>query len=338
MWGDSDALPALGQQLPASAGLVPRVVADVLAALPQRAAAGREPSLRMSVVEIFGDTVSDLLNDSGAIGAWHGVAARAVAKGLADVVVEDTAHAAALLRLAEDAKRRAATEMNERSSRAHCLLMLSLVQRAADGSTVRATLTLADLGGCELLKKSKATGERLQEAVNINLGLLALKNVIIALHQGRSYVPFQDDKLTMLLAPSLGGRGRSVVIVTGRPEAAHATETLQALRFAQTCGCVELSAQGGWSEVTAAAALRTIDSQIDAVQREIARKERWETRVVRRRDERAGLAAGMAGLDGAYKTDMEYEEVKVSGLFGAEAEHEELERLLQARRELVGAE
>lgn len=53
---------------------------------------------------------------------------------------------------------------------------------------------------------------------------------------------------------------------------------------------------------------------------------------------RAGLAAGMAGLDGAYKTDMEFEEVKVSGLFGAEDEHKELERLLLARQELVGRE
>ena len=138
----------------------------------------------------------------------------------------------------------------------------------------------------------------------------------------------------------------------------------QALRFAETCAAVELSSSGAWSELTAAAALRTLDSQIDAVHREIARKERWETKVtclpyhhplpphtspstltitpyapqvIRRRDVRAGLAAGMAGLDGAYKTDLEFEEVKVSGLTGAEAEHEELERLLQARQELVGA-
>ena len=42
---------------------------------------------------------------------------------------------------------------------------------------VKSTLTLADLGGCEVIKKSMATGERLQEAVQINLGLLALKKV-----------------------------------------------------------------------------------------------------------------------------------------------------------------
>ena len=35
--------------------------------------------------------------------------------------------------------------------------------------------------------------------------------------------------MALLLQASLGGRGRSVVIVTGRTEAEHATETLQAL-------------------------------------------------------------------------------------------------------------
>ncbi|KAL3897225.1 MAG: hypothetical protein SGPRY_013096 [Prymnesium sp.] len=193
-------------------------------------------------------------------------------------------------------------------------------------------------GGCEALKKSKATGERLEEAIRINAGLLALKNVIVALHQSRSHVPYHDSKLTTLLQPSLGCRWKLVVIVTGREEGEHAGETLEALRFAQTCASVHLASQGTWAPFVATTALRTLDSQIEAVQKEITRKERWETRIIKRRDVRAGLAAGMAGLDGAYKTDMEFEEVKVSGLFGAEDEHKELERLLLARQELVGRE
>ena len=210
MWGEVTPR-SLGGELPASAGVVPRVVADVLAALPHRCALA--PELRMSCVEVFGDSVTDLLNGGGSVGAWQGVAARAVTSGLADVVVEDAEHAVSLLQTAEDNKRRAATEMNERSSRAHCLLILTLVQHVAGGSTVRSTLTLADLGGCETLKKSKASGERMQEAVNINLGLLALKNVIIALHQRRTYVPYQDNKLTMLLQ-ALAGRSLLAVVTS----------------------------------------------------------------------------------------------------------------------------
>ena len=41
-------------------------------------------------------------------------------------------------------------------------------------------------------------GERMREAVYINLGLLALKKCIEALNSGSTYVPFQDSKLTMV--------------------------------------------------------------------------------------------------------------------------------------------
>ena len=334
MWGDD--APDCFSRLPEAAGLVPRVVAELLSALPARAAAGLRPELRMSCVEIFGDDVTDLLQ-GGAVGAWQGTAARAVARGDADVAVEGAAHAASLLAAAEANKRRAATAMNERSSRAHTVLQLTLLQHGEGGKAVRSTLTLADLGGCEAVKKSKAAGERMVEAININLGLLALKSVIVALHQGLAYVPYQDDKLTMVLQPSLGG-GRTVVLVTGRPEAAHAAETIQALRFGETCSQVEIRASGGGTD-NAAAALRTLDAQIESVQAKIRAKERWETRVLTRRDERAGKAAtdGAGGQALVYKTDLAVEEYKVSGLFGAETEHAQLERLLQARSELVGA-
>merc|ERR1719231_285628 len=121
---------------------------------------------------------------------------------------------------AEKSKRRAATAMNERSSRAHSLLMLTLEQQAADGEgIVRSQLCLADLGGCEKVKRSGAAGERLHEAININKGLLALKSVITALNQHRSYVPYQDDKLTYLLKSSLAGGARTYVLLAARPEA-----------------------------------------------------------------------------------------------------------------------
>ena len=92
--------------------------------------------------------------------------------------------------------------------------------------------------------QSALAGERLQEAVNINLGLLALKNVIDALHARRAHVPWGNDQLTALLQASLGGAGRTAVLVTGRPEGSHAHETLQALRFAEGCASVELRAKG----------------------------------------------------------------------------------------------
>lgn len=105
-----------------------------------------------------------------------------------------------------------------------------------------------------------------------------------ALHKKSSYVPYQNNKLTMLLQSSLGTHGRSFVIVTGRTEGAHVVETLEALRFAETCSQVTLRSHR-FAAASMAAALHTLDAQIEAVQQLIARKERWETRCVAHRAE-----------------------------------------------------
>lgn len=69
-------------------------------------------------------------------------------------------------------------------------------------SSMIAKFHLVDLAGSERSKKTKTTGERFKEGVNINRGLLALGNVISALgEEGRqkSYVSYRDSKLTRLL-------------------------------------------------------------------------------------------------------------------------------------------
>lgn len=60
---------------------------------------------------------------------------------------------------------------------------------------------LVDLAGSERSKKTKATGERFKEGVNINRGLLALGNVISALGDGDSkgYISYRDSKLTRII-------------------------------------------------------------------------------------------------------------------------------------------
>lgn len=175
-----------GAGLGERAGLVPRALRELLSALSaRRASLGIHSTLRLSAVEVFGDNVLDLLKEGEALGAWRGVAARALASGHADMPVGSAEEASALLLRAERTKRRAATAMNEHSSRAHTVLTLTLAQTSADGLELTSTLCLADLGGSEQLKRSGATGERLREAVNINLGLLALKSCVTALTEGR---------------------------------------------------------------------------------------------------------------------------------------------------------
>lgn len=170
----------------------------------------------------------------------------------------------------EQRKHKSATAMNDRSSRAHTVLMMSLVQRRK-GAVLRSTLHLVDLGGSEQIKKSKAEGERLKEAVDINKSLMTLGSVVDALVTNKSHVPYYESKLTMLLQPALGGNARTTVMVTAAPEKEFADETVAAMRFGERAAGVQNTS----TQATASMAevLRSMDAAIAASETTIAELE-----------------------------------------------------------------
>ena len=60
-------------------------------------------------------------------------------------------------------------------------------------------MTCARRAGSERQKRTKAEGARLREGISINMGLLALGNVVNALTEGKAHIPYRDSKLTRML-------------------------------------------------------------------------------------------------------------------------------------------
>jgi hypothetical protein len=117
------------------------------------------PQLFCSYVQVYGNEVTDLLEGGGqhAIGVWGGVAAAAIAQGAAEVAVTDAAHMQQLLFTAESNKRRAATAMNERSSRSHSILTLRMTHPLCTPLRPPSRLVIADLGGCERVMQASCS-------------------------------------------------------------------------------------------------------------------------------------------------------------------------------------
>jgi kinesin family protein 5 len=355
-------------------GVVPRACEDILETVRSWREQGFTAELGVSYVEVFGSEVSDLLHEGQIVGqgqegrynavrATDRVGHRYVLDGHIEHHVESWDEVAELLRLGDESKRRAATAMNERSTRAHTLFVLTLTAGAK-----RSRFYFADLGGSEQITKSKADADtkapvtvvggveasriswreyyehrqRIQETLNINKGLFSLKRVIEALHsrsrlsrQGvpthlLPYVPYQDSKLTMILQEALGGSARTMVLTTATMDPEHADESFQTLRFAEMCSQVQ-KRQEESQAASVREALSQITKEITQVEAAIVAKERWETKLVRRRD-----VDTVAGAFGEGKTWVREEVIPTSVLVGAEAEREQLERLLKKKQELEG--
>eukprot|EP00596_Hydrurales_sp_CCMP1899_P005227 CAMPEP_0119050078 /NCGR_PEP_ID=MMETSP1177-20130426/68072_1 /TAXON_ID=2985 /ORGANISM="Ochromonas sp, Strain CCMP1899" /LENGTH=726 /DNA_ID=CAMNT_0007028065 /DNA_START=291 /DNA_END=2471 /DNA_ORIENTATION=- len=334
-------------------GVVPRACEEILTAMEtRRGSFGIESSIGVSYVEVFGDQVSDLLKHGARCGQSKVASQRYVLLGAAERPINSMVDVAETLRVGANQKRRAATAMNDKSSRAHSLFILTLQQRCVRTNVQRTSrLFLADLGGSEQVKKSKVggavkkskgeegeegqeetstgfeMGDRMREAVYINLGLLALKKCIEALNNRALYTPYQDSKLTMLLSSGLGGDSKTSFIVCGCMDPSHASETVASLRFGEKCAMIEMEARNNANML--AGVLANIDIQIKQLEVTIKEKERWESKDVERVDtyfEENTVESAAGGR----------EVKKVFMLVGAERERNDLEKLLHRRAEFTG--
>ncbi|XP_071845091.1 uncharacterized protein [Apostichopus japonicus] len=127
----------------------------------------------------------------------------------------------------------ASTKMNAESSRSHLILAIIIEStNLATGSVVKGKLSLVDLAGSERAAKTGATAEQLKEANSINKSLSALGDVISALSSEQQFIPYRNNKLTMLMQDSLGGNAKTLMFVNISPADYNAEETVVSLTYA----------------------------------------------------------------------------------------------------------
>lgn len=219
-------------------GLIPRSLSKIFETSRIMAAEGWTWSLEASFLEVYNESLRDLLRDgscsgSPALAIQHSELWGATVTNALRVGVDSMEQIGALMSKAAKQRAVGATDMNSQSSRSHSVFTLYL--RGLNqclGEQLHGALHLVDLAGSERLDKSGAEGDRLRETKNINRSLSCLTDVFVAKSEGRGHVPFRNSKLTHLMEPCLSGHGKTLMLVNVRPEESNAHETLCALRFA----------------------------------------------------------------------------------------------------------
>ncbi|PSS21172.1 Kinesin-like protein [Actinidia chinensis var. chinensis] len=233
-----------------------------------------EYDIHVQMVEIYNEQIRDLLaEDPTTTKLEISSCASENSLSLPDATihsVKSTGDVLSLMKLGELNRVVSSTAINNQSSRSHSILTVHVHGKDVSGSILRSCLHLVDLAGSERVDKSEVTGDRLKEAQYINKSLSCLGDVITALAQKSSYIPYRNSKLTLLLQNSLGGHAKTLMFAHVSPEADSFGETISTLKFAQRVSTVELGAARKNKESSEVMELK---EQIERLKKELDNKE-----------------------------------------------------------------
>ncbi|KAE8810010.1 Kinesin-4 [Hordeum vulgare] len=235
--------------------------------------------IRVQMVEIYNEQVRDLLSEDTSSTKYpfiSDVPFLFSSNGLFNLPdakmcpVQSPSDVMNLMLLGEKHRASGSTAMNNRSSRSHSILTVHVNGKDISGNVSCSCLHLVDLAGSERVDRSEATGDRLKEAQHINKSLSCLGDVITALAQKNSHIPYRNSKLTQLLQSSLGGNAKTLMLAHISPEGESYVETLSTLKFAQRASTVELGTAHANKESND---IRVLKEQVETLKKALATKE-----------------------------------------------------------------
>ncbi|XP_038873741.1 kinesin-like protein KIF23 isoform X2 [Salvelinus namaycush] len=176
--------------------------------------------------------------------------------GCTEVEVKSTEEAFEVFWRGQKKRRIANTQLNRESSRSHSVFIIKLAQAPldADGDNILqdknqvsvSQLCLVDLAGSERTSRTRAEGNRLREAGNINQSLMTLRTCMEVLRENQmcgtnKMVPYRDSKVTHLFKNYFDGEGKVRMVVCVNPKADDYEETMLVMRFAEMTQEVEVA-------------------------------------------------------------------------------------------------
>uniref|UniRef100_A0A672NI57 Kinesin-like protein n=1 Tax=Sinocyclocheilus grahami TaxID=75366 RepID=A0A672NI57_SINGR len=297
---------------------------------------GKTHTMEVSYFEIYLDKIRDLLDVSKTNLSVHEDKNRVpYVKGCTERFVCSPDEVMDTIDEGKSNRHVAVTNMNEHSSRSHSIFLINVKQENSQTEQkLSGKLFLVDLAGSEKVSKTGAEGALLDEAKNINKSLSALGNVISALAEGTTYVPYRDSKMTRILQDSLGGNCRTTIVICCSPSSFNEAETKTTLMFGQraktikntVCVNVELTAEQ-WKKKyeKEKEKNKTLKNTITWLENELNRWRNGESVPIEEQYDKEKANADVLALDNVMNNDKFTSSPSVPGLKLTDAEREKCE-------------
>ncbi|TPX42543.1 hypothetical protein SeMB42_g05089 [Synchytrium endobioticum] len=245
-------------------GVIPQAIDDVFSYIREQPT-DREFLLRVSYMEIYNETIRDLLTpDQTDLRIYEDRKAGVYVSPLKEEIVTTPKQVLKVLARGETLRHVGTTDWNDRSSRSHTIFQMIIESRdrsasssaaspkplgspgsrvspptssrsSISGGSQQGPVTISQLNLIDLAGSERATSnvERRAEGAFINKSLLTLGSVIAKITEEKSaHIPFRDSKLTRILQSALTGHARIAVICTISPTLSCFEESHNTLKFA----------------------------------------------------------------------------------------------------------
>ncbi|KAJ3226641.1 hypothetical protein HK099_004522 [Clydaea vesicula] len=228
-------------------GLIQYSIEDIFSIIEEQKQ--KEYRLKISYVEIYNETIKDLLNPLNPVEIKILIDKETNGTYMAPIKHEfclTQYQVLDLIKKGEANRQLKQTDGNFRSSRSHTILQITVDAKDLRNSFVtHSRIVFCDLAGSEKLDSNIF---RRKEGSFINKSLLALGNCISKLSDPKekdNHIPYRDSKLTRILQNSLSGNSLVGVICTISARERNKEESLSTLKFAQRIKNIPINATKG---------------------------------------------------------------------------------------------
>ncbi|KAI3462126.1 hypothetical protein Pfo_018789 [Paulownia fortunei] len=185
-------------------------------------------SFSVSVFELYNEQIRDLLLESGntlskvCIGSFD---------YLVELVQEKVENPIEFSRVLKAAFQNRGTDALKFKV-SHLIVMIHIYYKnLITGENIYSKLSLVDLAGSESISVDEETGERATELLHVLKSLSALGDVLASITSKKDNIPYENSVLTKVLADSLGGSSKTLVVVNICPNMPSMSETLSSLNY-----------------------------------------------------------------------------------------------------------